>query len=93
MNEGVRQTFQFEFSLADEDDLNGVDSALDRLVGAGELSLRTVDDFIMRSKRYPTGARYMSGLANYLYGVLAREGLSENPADEAMTSAYQGKYD
>lgn len=93
-NGGVSQTFQFEFSLADEEDLQGVDAALARLIDGGELSLRSIDDFIMRSKPYPTASRYLSGLADYLYGVLAREGAAESGlVGESAGAAYQGKYD
>jgi len=93
-NGDVSQTFQFEFTLAEEEDLQGVDGALDRLIDAGELSLRAIDDFIMRSKRYPTASRYLSGLANYLYGVLAREGAGESSLVNRLgTVGYEGKYD
>lgn len=92
---GVFQAFQFEFTLAEEEDLLLVDAALERLIHGGELSARSIDDFIMRSKRYPTSARYLSGLANYLYGVLAREGVAESGVrDESHEGGgYQGKYD
>ena len=61
-NGDVSQTFQFEFSLAEEDDLHGVDAALARLIDGGELSLRAIDDFIMRSKPYPTASPVSVGL-------------------------------
>ena len=93
-NDDVSQTFQFKFSLAEETDLQGVDAALARLIDGGELSLRSIDDFIMRSKPYPTASRYLSGLAEYLYGVLARESTAEpRPVDESVGAGYQGKYD
>jgi hypothetical protein len=94
-NGDVAQEFQFEFTLAEASDLDGVDAALERLIDGGELSLRAIDDFIMRSKRYPTASRYLAGLANYLYGVLAREGAAEvaapDPSHEG--AGYEGKYD
>lgn len=94
VNEDVNQVFEFEFALADDEDLQGVDAALGRLIEGNELSLRAIDDFIMRSKAYPTATRYMSGLASYLYGVLAREGATESGlADSSDGSGYQGKYD
>ena len=93
-NGDVSRTFEFEFALADEADLDGVDAALDRLIDGGELGFRAIDDFIMRSKRYPTASRYMSGLANYLYGVLAREGAAEvGILDKSCDLGYQAKYD
>ncbi|MCQ1947237.1 MULTISPECIES: hypothetical protein [unclassified Arthrobacter] len=94
-NSDVVQTFHFEFSLAEEDDLDGVDDALNHFIKSGELSLRAIDDFIMRSKRYSTASRYLSGVANYLYGVLAREDSADSAVcDEARDrGSYQGKYD
>lgn len=94
-NGNVVQVFQFEFALASEGDLDGVDAALGHLIDGGELSLRAINDFIMRSKRYPTSSRYLSGVANYLYGVLAREGLAETSGRDELLSGdgYQGKYD
>jgi len=94
-NLDVVQTFQFEFALADMEDLDGVDAALARLVDGGELSRRSIDDFIMRCKQYRTAVRYKSGLANYLYGVLAREGAAAGEGSERSGegSGYEGKYD
>lgn len=89
-NDGVVREFQFEFKLAEEDDLRGVDAALERLIEGHELSLRVIDDFIMRGKRYQTASRYLAGLADYLHGVLRREGI--DPAAPANAS-YEAKYD
>jgi hypothetical protein len=91
-NEDVKREFQFIFTLADKDDLEGVDVALGRLIDSGELSSRSIDDFIMQSKPYPTGAPYLAGLANYLYGVVAREGNHES-LDKSCQVDYQAKYD
>lgn len=95
MNKHVTQAFQFEFTLADDEDLSGVDAALERLIDGAELSLRAIDDFIIRSKRYPTAGRYLSGLANYLYGVLSREGSAESGIADGSHEGggYEGKYD
>lgn len=89
-NEDLDQRFQFNFALADEDDLSGVDAALDRLIANGELSARTIDEFIMRSKPFRTAARYLAGLADYLYGVHTRE---KNAESFPMDASYEGKYD
>lgn len=89
-NDGVVQDFQFEFKLAEEDDLRGVDEALERFIEGHELSLRAIDDFIMRGKRYQTASRYLAGLADYLYGVLRREGI--DPA-APVNAPYEAKYD
>ncbi len=89
-NDGVVQAFQFEFKLAEADDLRGVDAALERLIEGHELSLWAIDDFIMRGKRYQTASRYLAGLADYLYGVLLREGIDPAPPVDA---SYEAKYD
>lgn len=87
---------QFEFVFAEEGDLEGVDAALARFMDGGELSVRSIDDFIMRSQSYWTAKRYQSGLADYLYGVLAREGVSESGVRSYSRDGgggYEGKYD
>jgi hypothetical protein len=95
VNSDVAKKSQFEFALAEEEDLQGVDAALRRFIDFGELSARAVDDFIMRSKGYRTAERYGSGLAYYLYGVLAREGLAESGAAGTFGESdhYESKYD
>ena len=90
---GTEQSFEFDFALADKADLDGVDSALERFIEGGELSRRSIDDYIMRSARFETAARYQGGIASYLYGVLAREQEAEQGADVSGTSMYEGKYD
>jgi hypothetical protein len=93
-NGNVTQSFQFEFALAEAEDLQAVDDALERFFAAGDLSLGAIDAFIMRSRRYPSAAKYTDGLANYLYGVLAREGAVESSlAGKAGEEGYEGKYD
>lgn len=92
-NGHVKLEFHFEFALAEADDLDGVDAALKHLVGGAELSPRTIDDFIMRCKRYPTGWRYYSGLADYLYGVFAREKDAESVTGADREGArYEERY-
>ncbi|MER5337832.1 hypothetical protein [Micromonospora sp. NPDC002717] len=93
VNGEARQEFQFAFALADEEDLQSVDVALGQLVDSGELSHSSIDHFIMRSKHLPTARAYLSGLANYLYGVLAREGSAESGlADRQGEQGYEGRY-
>jgi hypothetical protein len=92
-NGTLRHDFQFEFALAEAPDLDGVDAALERLIDGGELSLRAIYDFIRRSEPYPTASKYRSGLANYLYGVLAREGAAESESASTDASREGGGYE
>ena len=90
----IRQGFEFEFALADESDLEGVDAALGRLIASGELSLRSIDTFIQRSRPFRSSGRYMAGIANYFYGVLEREGMAEAASSgHRSVSDYESKYD
>lgn len=84
-NGDVLQTYQFEFAFANAVDLQGVDDALESLIRGSVLGLGVIDTFIMAAKRYPSASRYLDGLANYLYGVVAREGGS--------SERYQSLYD
>lgn len=84
-NGDIQQTYQFDFAFADAADLQGVDDALEAVIRGSTLSLGVIDTFIMESKRYPSASRYLDGIANYLYGVLAREGGS--------SERYQSRYD
>ena len=72
-NGPLERTFEFDFCLADEADLELVDQALEKLIAGRELSRNAIDAFIMRAGRGVTARRYREGLATYLYGVLARE--------------------
>lgn len=93
-NEQVTRDFHFEFALAEREDLEGVDSALDRLIRGEDLSPYTIDAFIMRSKKYPTAERYYAALAGYLYGLLEREADGEgNLPDSTHRGAYEDRFD
>ncbi len=89
-----RQHFHFEFSLAQESDLQGADEALERLIATGELSSQSIDDFLMRCKSLESAKDYYSALANYLYGVLIREESQDsNTVKQSNGDSYEGKYD
>jgi hypothetical protein len=80
-NGDERQEYQFEFALADATDLEGVDDALLSLFRGSVLGHDSIDTFIMRGKRYSSASRYLDGIANHLYGVVAREDHSDVNAD------------
>ena len=93
-NGQVTRDFQFEFALAEKEDLEGVDSALDRLIRSEDLSAYSIDAFIMRSKKYATAERYYAALAEYLYGLLEREADGEGGSqDSSRRGAYEDRFD
>jgi hypothetical protein len=67
------QQFEFSFRIANSEDLDGVDRRLDELVGGRSLTIHSINTFITRTVKYKTARYYRDGLANYFYGVLARE--------------------
>ncbi|MGE0305962.1 MAG: hypothetical protein AB7N61_23230 [Acidimicrobiia bacterium] len=93
VNGPLERTFEFDFCLAEDEDLKLVDQALEKLIAGRELSRSTIDAFIMRAGRGETARRYREGLANYLYGVLAREGNADQaPTDASGAQLYEQRY-
>jgi hypothetical protein len=90
INGDVRQEFQFEFALAGASDLDGVDEALNSLIREKVWGRDSIDTFIMRGKQYASASRYLDGIANYLYGVMAREEFADLGGDPEK---YESRYD
>ena len=92
-NGPLERTFEFDFCLAEEEDLGLVDQALDKLISSRELSRNAIDAFIMRAGRGVTARRYREGLATYLYGVLAREAIDDpGRIDAGGAPLYEQRY-
>lgn len=92
--EGSDQNFEFAFSIADIHDLDGVDSALYTLIRGKSLTLNAIDDFIRTTDRFATARGYRDSIANYFYGVLAREKSHESglPSDTS-SEGYSRRFD
>lgn len=95
--EGERadQEFEFSFSIANEADLNGVEDRLHELVRGRSLTINSIEAFLDRTSQYPTARAYRDGLANYFYGVLAREGSVESGLRRTQDDlpAYTARFD
>ncbi|MCK0173899.1 hypothetical protein [Mycolicibacterium sp. F2034L] len=86
--------FEFAFNIADDTDLDGVDEGLHALIEGKSLTLNAIDGFIRRTDRFTTGRGYRDSLANYFYGVLARERSSESGLpSESETLGYRRRFD
>ena len=83
------QKFEFKFDIADNDDLDGVDEGLYELIQGKSLTFNAIDGFIRRTDRFVTGRSYRDSLANYFYGVLARES-SRSPGSRTPTPIRHG---
>jgi hypothetical protein len=71
---GVNQTFDLNFEVAEQSDLDGIEKALQRFVSRRELAIPSIESFLKETSSYVTCNNYRFGIANYFYGVLAREG-------------------
>ena len=92
-NISSERTFEFDFCLAEEEDLDLVDQALNKLISGRVLDRSTIDAFIMRAGRGQTARRYREGIANYLYGALLREAAQDDGASSNEPSQiYEERY-
>ena len=84
---GINQTFDLNFEVAEQSDLDGIEKALQRFVSRRELTIPSIESFLKETSSFITCNNYRFGIANYFYGVLAREGsphsgLNLNVSDE-----------
>lgn len=89
------QDFEFAFEIADEADLDAVDAALSELILERRLSIAAIQSFLQRCQRLRTSASYSDGLANYFYGVLARERSPESSLWQGSQgmATYRSRFD
>ncbi|GAT01847.1 uncharacterized protein RMCFA_1959 [Mycolicibacterium fortuitum subsp. acetamidolyticum] len=89
------QEFEFSFRIANSKDLAGVDQRLTELIEGRSLTISAIDSFIIRTEKFETARYYRDGLANYFYGVLARERSSESGLVRSSTDvdAYKHRFD
>lgn len=71
--ERIDQVFEFAFSVADNDDLGRVEAQLVAFVRQRTLSIASIERFLDDTAVWSGADQYRFGLANYFYGVLARE--------------------
>ena len=71
---GINQTFDLNFEVAEQSDLDGIEKALQRFVSRRQLDIPSIESFLQETSSYVTCNKYRFGIANYFYGVLAREG-------------------
>lgn len=90
----VDQVFEFAFSVADTDDLERVDAQLRAFVRQRALSIATIERFLEDTASFSSADQYRFGLANYFYGVLARERSPESGLvdDHRAERAYVGRF-
>jgi hypothetical protein len=73
-NDDVESRFHLSVEIASDEDLAGVEAEFKKLIRAGHLDIRAIEGFIQQGSAFPSALRYVDGVCEYLYGVLAKEG-------------------
>lgn len=70
---GIETYYEIDFEIAKSSELLAVDRLFLSIVGAETLTLDRINLFIEMADRYTSARRYVDGLCQYLYGVLAKD--------------------
>lgn len=88
-NDRSSRTYEFDFSIAAEEHLHGVDLALARLLETGNHTSSSINDFIEQTRDLSTARNYSAGISEYLYWRAGRR--LDAPADEATLDRNRDK--
>jgi hypothetical protein len=77
-SDGYAPEFRIQFDLADQVSLRAVDEHLTTCLPVSGLSRLAIDTFLRATQNLPGATRYLDGIAQYLYGVLALDAPSES---------------
>ena len=75
--ESTTQKHQLRIKIPSKDDLDGIIKCLKDMIAARRLDLEAITLFIENSKKYTSATGFYDGIANYLYGVMSKERLSQ----------------
>ncbi len=92
----TQQDFEFSFEVAEKVELEAIDDKLADMVTGRSLTIAVIEAFLSATARYASAGRYRGGVANYLYGVLGREGSPESGllgADDQGRPRYMARFD
>lgn len=70
---GIETRYEILFEIAEVRDMEEVERLFLSIVGSETLSLDRINIFAEMTAQYKTALRYVDGLCNYLYGVLAKD--------------------
>lgn len=71
-NDRSNRKYEFDFAIAHDDDLRGVDAELLRAIKDGDIASNSISMFYERSLEFPTAQNYSGGIAEYLYWMASR---------------------
>ena len=71
-NDRASRIHEFDFAIASEHDLHGVDSALGALIADGDITSSSISAFYERTMQFDTARNYAGGISEYLYWLAYR---------------------
>ena len=92
----IDQQFEFSLEVADPADLDGVESRIDEMIVGKALTLGSLQGYIDATASFRSAHCYRDGVANYFYGVLAREDSPESGLahlERDGVPAYRSRFD
>lgn len=89
---GVTASCRLVFRIAGEEDLAGVEHALDALIRGMRLDAGALDGFVLRCERHGSARHYCDGIHGYLVGIMAKErrpdcGISHEDHERKLNAA------
>ncbi len=71
------RVIEFQFDVPDANDLTGVVTELQAVIGRRRLDHEMIGEFIAATSRFPSARRLSAAIVDYFFGVIAKEGKSE----------------
>ncbi len=72
-NHGVETSYELQFDIPDSVEIAEVERLFFSLLGKEVVDISRIDAFIDVAENYRSASRYMDGLTQYLYGLLAKD--------------------
>ncbi|MBV7705446.1 hypothetical protein NOVA_21945 [Nocardia nova] len=76
-NGKATRTHEFDFAIASEYDMHGVDSALGRLIADGDITSGSISAFYDQALQFDSALHYTGGISEYLYWLADRRNRTE----------------
>jgi hypothetical protein len=70
---GLETVYRIHFDIANAADLKAIDALFLELVEDGAINVSRVRDLVNLARPYRTGGRYVDGLTEYLFGIMAKQ--------------------
>lgn len=72
-NNDISSEYEINFKIPEQHDLADIDRRFFEFTKSGVLDRKSIDDFIESAGRFQSATNYLDGLAQYMYGVLAKD--------------------